>query len=178
MPNKITAGETNKHGKKVLGIDPGYERLGISIVAKNLLAKNPADKKEVVIYSDCFKTSAKIPFEERLLSIGQEIERVIKKFEPSALSIENLFLSNNQKTAMRVSEVRGVILYQAMAHGLTVTEYTPLQIKSAVGSHGRSDKTAMTKMIHHLVNIPKKIQHDDEYDAIAAALTYFAYNKN
>jgi crossover junction endodeoxyribonuclease RuvC len=167
MLNKL-----NLNKDTVLGIDPGYERLGISI-----LQKNKKEKRESVLYSDCFKTSAKIPFEERLLMLGKEIERVISEYKPATLSIENLFLSNNQKTAMRVSEVRGVILYQAISNGLAIKEFTPLQIKTAVGGNGRSDKTAVIKMIHHLVNISKKISHDDEYDAIAAALTYFAYHK-
>ena len=59
----------------VLGIDPGYERLGIAI-----LSKDPGQKKETLIYSDCFKTSAKKSFEERLLQIGIEIERVISVY--------------------------------------------------------------------------------------------------
>lgn len=156
---------------RILGIDPGYERLGIAVVEKG------DKKKETLLYSNCFKTSPKIPFEERLLSIGTEIERVLTEFEPERLSIENLFLSNNQKTAMHVAEVRGLILYLAAKHGVAVREFTPLQIKLAVGGHGKSDKRSMMKMIPLLVSISKKIVHDDEYDAIAAALTCFAYNK-
>lgn len=165
---------------KVLGIDPGYERLGIAVVEK---VKND---KETLLYSACFKTSADIPFEERLLALGNEIKKVIRKYNPEALSIENLFLSTNQKTAMRVSEVRGAILYIAMSNGLSVKEFTPLQIKLAITGNGRSDKNSMIKMIPLLINIPrpstklgvKKITLDDEFDAIAAALTYFAYYKN
>jgi len=156
----------------VLGIDPGYERLGIAIVKKE------KGQKESLLYSNCFKTSPALPFSERLLNIGEEIERIINEFKPHALSVENLFLSNNQKTAMHVAEVRGVILYLAVSNNLKITEFTPLQIKLAVGGHGQSDKTSMIKMVHLLVTINKKITHDDEYDAVAAALTYFAYNKN
>ena len=156
---------------KILAIDPGYERLGIAILEK--LPK----VKERVLYSDCFKTSSKLTFKERLLLIGQEVERVIKKYEPEILSIETLYFTNNQKTAMNVAEARGVIIYEAMRHGLSLAEYTPLQIKIAVTGHGRSDKQQVISMIGRLVVIEKEIKHDDEYDAIAIGLTYCATAK-
>jgi len=154
---------------KILGIDPGYERLGIAV-----LEKNKGDKKEKVIYSDCFKTSAKMPFEERLLLLGREVERVINFYQPDGLAIETLFFTNNQKTAMNVAEVRGTILYIAKCAGLTLQQFTPMQIKVAVAGHGQGDKRAVTDMVTKLVLIEKEIKHDDEYDAIAIALTGFA----
>jgi crossover junction endodeoxyribonuclease RuvC len=154
---------------KILGIDPGYERLGIAV-----LEKNKGDKKERVVYSDCFKTSAKMPFEERLLLLGREVERVINFYQPDGLAIETLFFTNNQKTAMNVAEVRGTILYIAKCAGLTLQQFTPMQIKVAVAGHGQGDKRAVTDMVIKLVLIEKEIRHDDEYDAIAIALTGFA----
>lgn len=154
---------------KILGIDPGYERLGIAV-----LEKNKGDKKEKVIYSDCFKTSAKIPFVERLYFLGQEVERVIKEYKPEGLAIETLFFQNNQKTAMNVAEVRGMILYVSKRAGLSIQEFTPLQVKAAVAGHGRGDKRAVADMVTKLAVIEKEIKHDDEYDAIAIALTGFA----
>lgn len=154
---------------KILGIDPGYERLGIAV-----LEKNKGDKKERVVYSDCFKTSAKIPFEDRLLLLGREVERVIAFYQPDGLAIETLFFTNNQKTAMKVAEVRGAILFITKAAGLSLQEFTPMQIKVAVAGHGQGDKRAVTDMVKMLVDIQKEIKHDDEYDAIAIALTGFA----
>lgn len=86
----------------VLAIDPGYERLGIAVVEKTHTSK------ETVLFSECFKTSAKLDFYERLLLIGSRISEVIKEHSPTALSIENLFISNNQKTAMHPPTVRGI----------------------------------------------------------------------
>lgn len=154
---------------KILGIDPGYERLGLAIVEKE------KGSKEILLYSNCFKTSAKSDFQDRLFQIGKEVERIISEFKPKAVCIENLFLSSNQKTAMRVSEVRGAILYIAAKNNMGIKEYTPLQIKTAISGHGRSDKNSIIKMLHHLIKIPTKKTEDDEYDAIAAALTFFAY---
>jgi len=154
---------------RILAIDPGYERVGIAI-----LEKNPRDKKETLLYSDCFKTSAKLAFVTRLAQIGEEIGRLIDEYQPQALAIETLFFSNNQKTAMRVSEARGVIIYTMASRGFPVHEYTPLQIKIAVTGHGKSDKRQVIAMAPRLIDIKKEISHDDEYDAIAIGLTCMA----
>ncbi len=160
---------------KIISIDPGYERLGIAIIEKEKTTK------ETLVYSTCFKTSAKLPFTSRLRLIGDEIKRLIKKFSPSALAIETLFLSNNQKTAMRVSEVRGAILYIATINNLKIYEYTPLAIKIATTGYGKSTKNQIIAMIPRLIKIDtaksginKKITHDDEYDAIAVGITCLA----
>ena len=101
---------------KILGIDPGFERLGVAI-----LEKNKTDKKERVLFSECFKTSAKLAFPERLQLIGKEIKKIIKEYKPEILSIETLFLNTNQKTVMHVAEVRGVIIYEAISAGLKIS---------------------------------------------------------
>jgi len=143
---------------KVLAIDPGYERLGVAVVEKTKKGK------DILLYSDCFRTDPKDIFEERLLQIGNEVERIIKRHHPHALAIEQLYFNTNQKTAMNVAEARGVICFICRKHNLVLFEYTPLQIKNAVSGYGRSTKEQIAKMIPHLVEIQKKIQFDDEYD--------------
>lgn len=157
---------------RILGIDPGYERLGIAV-----LEKNKGDKKEKVIFSECFKTSSKLDFSERLLLIGDEVNKVIKKYKPEILSIETLFLTTNQKTVMHVAEARGVILYEAIKNDLKIFEATPLQIKMATTGYGKADKNQVIKMVGMLVDIDNTKKVDDELDAIAIALTAFAYKK-
>lgn len=158
---------------RILGIDPGYERLGIAV-----LEKNKGEKIEKVIFSECFKTSAKLDFSERLILIGEEVKKIIKKYQPEVLSIETLFLTTNQKTVMRVAEARGVVMYAAAQAGLKIFEATPLQIKVATTGYGRADKNQIIKMVQMLVDIEKGKTSDDELDAIAIALTAFAYMKN
>ena len=152
----------------ILGIDPGYDRLGVAVIEK------PAKGKETVLYSDCFQTSPKEPIYARLVKIGAEMARLIETFEPDALAIETLFISKNQKTAMRVSEARGIIIYEAARNGISVHEYGPMEIKTAITSDGTSDKGRVIKMVRMLVKLPDKKTHDDEYDAIAVALTHSA----
>jgi crossover junction endodeoxyribonuclease RuvC len=153
---------------RIISIDPGYERLGIAVIEK--LPR----QKEALLYSTCFRTSKGIPHHERLGLVGREVERVIAEFSPDAMAIEDIYFTNNQKTAIAVAEARGAILYQAAAHGIPVHEYGPGQIKVAVTGHGKSDKSQIIAMIPRLIRIEKEIEHDDEYDAIAVGLACFA----
>ncbi len=156
----------------ILGVDPGYDRIGIAIIKRINHSKNE------VIYSECFQTSSKDEIHERLFSVGKAIANIISVYKPDCLAIENLFITKNQKTAMRVSEARGIIIYECKKSGLEIFEYTPMQIKMTITGDGRSDKTRIIKMLELITKTPKdKNKHDDEYDAIAVALTHSAYIK-
>lgn len=163
---------------RIIAIDPGYERLGIAILEKGAPNQNTRRmEKDRVLFSECFKTSPKATFEERILLIGKHIEDLLSEYSPEGLAIENLFMSNNQKTAMRVAEVRGTILYLCKKAGLFIKEFTPLQIKLSVTGNGKSGKNEVIKMVNLLVINPKTDGIDDEYDAIAAGLACFATTK-
>ena len=157
---------------RILGIDPGFERLGIAV-----LEKSKSDKREQVIFSECFKTSAKLDFSERLKLIGEEVRKIIKEYKPEVLAIETLFLNTNQKTVMRVAEARGVVVYEGAQAGLQIFEASPPQIKIATTGYGRATKEQMIKMVKILVEIDNSKKSDDELDAIAIALTAFAHLK-
>ena len=157
---------------RILGIDPGYERLGIAVLEKD---KN--SRKEKVVFSECFKTSAKLEFSERLKLIGEEVKNVIKKYKPEVLAIETLFLNTNHKTVMHVAEARGVVVYEAACAELKIFEASPPQIKIATTGYGRANKIQINKMVKILVDIDENIKSDDELDAIAIALTAFAHLK-
>ena len=156
---------------KILGIDPGYGRIGIAII----------DGKDLV-HSECFSTSPKDDFHIRLKEIGQRVNALIKEYRPEVMAIESLFITKNQKTAMKVAEARGVISYEASLVDIPIHEYSPPQIKVAVTGHGGSDKAQITKMIPLLIKMlakdSKKKILDDEYDAIAVALTCQAHTGN
>lgn len=153
---------------KVLAIDPGYGRCGVAVVEKS------AGGKETLLYSDCIETSPSSDFPARLKEVADECARLIKTYAPDCVAMEKLYFSNNQKTAMQVSEVRGALINCASGFGLTVAEYTPGEVKSAVASSGSADKKQVAAMLHMLMKIEKPIKHDDEYDAIAVAVTHLA----
>lgn len=152
---------------RVLAADPGYERLGIAVLEQN-------DSKEDLLYSDCFQTNKDLSFEDRLLQLGKEFERLLHLYKPKAFASEALFFAKNQKTAIDVASVRGALMYTAKKRELPFFEYTPLQIKMAVTGYGKSDKQQVTEMVKKLVTIKKKIRFDDEFDAIAVGLTCLA----
>jgi len=152
----------------LLSIDPGFERLGLAIIEKE------GRGKETLLYSECFKTSAKLPHQERLRLIGSKIDDLIKEYKPTELATEKLFLTSNQKTVIPVAEARGVILYIAGKHNMKVSEYSPPEIKVAVTGYGRSDKTQIMAMVPRLIVVTKQIKSDDEFDAIAIGLTHCA----
>jgi len=153
---------------RVLAIDPGYERLGIAVLEKK------AGGKEQLIFSECFQTPKTDEFINRLHAVGVELRNIIKEYSPQGIAIESLFFTNNQKTAMHVAEIRGVIIYEAMNYQLHFAEYTPAQIKNAVTGDGRADKKQIFSMVKRLVKINKEIKFDDEYDAIAIGITFLA----
>ncbi len=161
----------NSESTIILGIDPGYDRVGIAVIEKLLRGK------EVVLHSECFQTSSKDTIYDRMLSVGKKIASTISEYNPSSLAIETLFITKNQKTAMRVSEVRGIIIYEALRVQIPVFEYSPMQVKMSITGDGTSDKPRIQKMVKLLVNLPKKEAIDDEYDAIAVALTHSAIVK-
>ena len=155
---------------RIIAVDPGFERLGIAV-----LEKNPA--KETLLFSNCLKTSSKTPSEERLFHVGQEIKTIIKKYAPEALAIEKLFFGINKKTAIRVAEARGVVVYEASSAKIPVYEYTPLQVKIAVTGYGHAPKKQVETMVARLIVMDKKKRTDDEIDAVAIGLTHFANMK-
>lgn len=161
----------NTTKNRILAIDPGYERMGIAVLEKD------SSGKEVLLFSECFKTSSKIPHYERLTSIGKELDSVIKKYKPSIMSIEKLYFTTNQKTVMGVSEARGVMLFVGKTNNLKIFEYTPPEIKVAVTGYGKATKEMVMVMVPKLVKIEKTIKSDDELDAVAIGLTCFACEK-
>ena len=153
---------------KIIAIDPGYDRLGVAILEKKIKGQ------EVLLYSECFQTSPNDEFNNRVGLLGKRVREIIKEFEPEYMAIENLFFAKNTKTALKVSESRGVVIFQAIDKNIPVYEFTPNQIKVAVAGYGRATKKDVYLMTDRLINLTKKKYIDDEIDAIATGLTFFA----
>lgn len=149
---------------RVLGIDPGYDRLGVAILER-------VGSGDELIFSDCLTTDKKLIFAERLLELGNALGKIITKFKPKILALETLFFAKNKKTAMLVAETRGLILYLAAKHNLQICEMSPASVKLSTTGYGRADKMQIIAMLPKLLKIKKAIKHDDEFDAIAIAIT-------
>lgn len=153
--------------KKVLGIDPGYERLGIGIIEKD------STGKERLVFSTCIRTK-KGEFSDRLLEIADQFEKILEKHKPNAVALETLFLTKNHKTVMHVAEVRGLLLYLARKSGSQIFEYSPTQVKSSLTGNGQATKIDVKKMLKLILPTDNLDKLDDELDAVAIALTALA----
>lgn len=153
---------------KIIAIDPGYDRLGIAV-----LEKDPKGK-EYLVYSECLQTSPRDNFNDRLGVLGKRVREVILEYNPTYMAIENLFFAKNTKTALKVSESRGAVIFQAIDNNIPVYEFTPNQIKVAVTGYGKATKKDVYLMTSKLISLHQKKYIDDEIDAIATGLTFFA----
>ena len=147
----------------ILGIDPGVATTGWGIIKQE---KNQLTLVDFGIIS----TSAKTPFTERLNIIHQDLKKIIKKYKPQKIAVEQLFFCKNVKTALSVGQARGVILLTAIELKLSFYEYTPLQVKQAVATYGQASKSQVQKMVKILLNMKQIPRPDDAADALAIAI--------
>ncbi|MEK7151619.1 MAG: crossover junction endodeoxyribonuclease RuvC [Patescibacteria group bacterium] len=148
---------------RILGIDPGTSLIGYGII-------DVVGKKYTAVTFGDFRTEINIRNANRVLDVYNFFDKLIKKFKPDRVALESLFFFKNAKTVIKVSEIRGLLLYVAVKNGLEIGEFTPLQVKQAVSSYGRAEKSQvqqMVKMILGLSTIPKP---DDAADALAIAI--------
>ena len=149
----------------ILGIDPG-----IAIVGWGVLEYS-ASKFKVLGYGS-IQTPATMSTEDRLCAVYGQLKEIIQKYKPEHMAIEELFWNTNQKTGIRVSEARGVILLCGRLLGLEIHEYTPLQVKQAVVGYGRAEKKQVISMVTLLLGLPKPPKPDDTADALAIAICH------
>ncbi len=148
---------------RIIGIDPGTAITGFSILESH------HGNFRLLDYG-CIRTAAGLKNHIRLNQIAEDISTLIKKWEPKLASVEKLFFQKNVKTAMSVSEARGVIMQKISERGIEINEYTPLEIKSAVCGYGKADKKMVQEMVKLTLNLNQVPKPDDAADAIAAAI--------
>lgn len=157
---------------KILGIDPGIGRTGWGVVTvqnANCTVQN----------FGCIETSSSFSIEERLRILYETVLDIIQNEQPDVLAIEDLFFNTNAKTAIVVGQARGVLLLAAAQKSLSISVYTPLQVKIAVTGYGRADKKQVGQMVKTLLHLSVIPKPDDTADALAIALTHaFSHKMN
>ena len=150
---------------RILGIDPGTGILGFGVI--------DVDRgKAKLVDAGVIRTPVKEDDAVRLLTIYEELTEIIKLNKPDMMSVEKLFFARNVTTAMTVAQARGVVLLCGMQAGLSIAEYTPMQIKQAVTSYGKADKQQMQEMVRVILQLKEIPKPDDAADALAAAITH------
>ena len=150
---------------RIIGIDPGTGILGFGVIESN-------GGKNQLVDAGVIRTPVKEDDAVRLQTIYEEVTDIIAQNKPEEMSIEKLFFAQNVTTAMTVAQARGVVLLAGMQAGLTIAEYTPLQIKQALTGYGRAEKKQMQEMVRVLLGLKEVPKPDDCADALAAALTH------
>lgn len=153
---------------RVIGIDPGIERTGFAVMEMR-------GGKFTLLDCGCIFTDKKFPFAQRLNNIANDLELILRKWKPSAASMEEVFFSKNVKTAIKVSHSRGVILEMLEDHGIPIREFNPSHIKLAVTGHGKAEKSQIKKMLQYLLGI--NLKSDDASDAIACSICLLTTNE-
>lgn len=147
----------------ILGIDPGYAIVGYGVI--------DTDGMRPISYG-AIRTEAGIPIEDRLSEIYDNMTELLRTFRPDHVAIEKLYFNTNEKTAINVSQARGVIVLACVKCGVKLHEYTPLQVKMSVVGYGRAEKAQIMDMTKRLLGLRKTPKPDDAADALAIALCH------
>lgn len=150
---------------RILGIDPGTGILGFGVIDSH-------KGKATLVDAGIIRTPVHEDAAVRLKTIFDELTEIILETKPTQMSVEKLFFAQNVTTAMTVSQARGVVLLCGIQAGLTIFEYTPLQIKQAVTGYGRADKKQIQEMVRVILQLKEIPKPDDAADALAAAITH------
>jgi crossover junction endodeoxyribonuclease RuvC len=165
--------------RRILGIDPGYDRCGVAIIEGKMQSPK-------LVFSCCIETDKRKTFSQRIEFIFKCLQEIIEEHQPTDISIEDLFFTTNQKTAIKVAEARGVCLLAGQLNNLKIGEYTPLQVKTYLTSYGKADKKQVYFIVEKILKLDFKNptvkkewgnKQDDEIDAIAIALTHLFVSK-
>ncbi|MDY4485443.1 MAG: crossover junction endodeoxyribonuclease RuvC [Anaerovibrio sp.] len=146
-----------------LGIDPGTAICGYGFVEAR-------GSRLIAHEYGAITTSPKAPMQDRLMKIYDGLDELIKKYQPDAMGVEQLFFNRNVDTAIPVGQARGVILLAAAKNNLRLIERTPLQVKQSVTGYGKATKEQVIYMVTKMLNLPKPPKPDDVADALAVAI--------
>jgi crossover junction endodeoxyribonuclease RuvC len=150
---------------RVLGIDPGSETLGWGIVDGDV-------SKYVGIDFGVVKSNTRQMFSKRLANIYDGVAKIVEKFNPDVLSIEEAFYAANVSVALKLGQVRGVVLLLAEQRGLAIAEYAPRLIKQAVVGYGNAEKQQVQEMVKLLLRMKTVPSPHDAADALAVAICH------
>ena len=148
---------------RIIGIDPGSRITGIGIIDSD-------GRHSKHVFSTCIRLG-KASFPDRLGKIYQEVELLIREFQPPQMAIEEVFLSKNPQSALKLGQARGAAICATVMQNVPVFEYSAREIKQAVVGKGSADKSQVQHMVKLLLNLQGKIQ-EDTADGLAIALSH------
>ncbi len=157
----------------ILGIDPGTASTGYGAIKKVKSSRSKIKGCFKCLDYGVIKTKPSLTTPERLKKLNNELSKLIKNYQPEVLVVENLYFFRNLKTAIPVSQAKGVILLTTAKNKIPVYEFTPLQVKLAVTGFGWAEKEIVQKKIKSLLQLKEIPKPDDAADALAIALAFY-----
>jgi len=151
---------------RVLGIDPGSETTGWGVIEGEARRYRAVDFGTV-------KASPRVSFAARLLKISDGVEELLERFRPDVCAVEEMFFAANVKTALKLGQVRGVILVAAERARIEIAEYAPRLVKQTVVGYGAAEKHQVQEMVRVLLSLKAIPQPHDASDALALAICHF-----
>ncbi|PJE69491.1 MAG: crossover junction endodeoxyribonuclease RuvC [Candidatus Staskawiczbacteria bacterium CG10_big_fil_rev_8_21_14_0_10_38_10] len=159
----------------ILGIDPGTATTGYGVI-KSLSREGCHQKGKKnqnplkCLGFGCIKTDSKLATGERLKRIHNELNKLIREYKPDIIYVENVYFFKNLKTAMPVSQAKGVILFTAAKKKIPTYEVAPLEVKMSIVGYGRAEKKQIQKMVENLLKLNTPLKSDDAADALGIAI--------
>lgn len=163
---------------KILGIDPGTAITGYGVIETPPSSSSPPRRGRgmkgeggvrLVAYG-CIRTAKSLDAASRLWEIYQDLNKLIKKYRPQIIAVEQVYFYTNVKTAIGVAQARGVVLLAAAQNHKRILEFTPLQVKNSLTSYGKADKKQVQYMVKKLLRLKHTPKPDDAADALALAI--------
>lgn len=150
---------------RVIGIDPGSLYCGYGIVERD------SNNCFNYVASGSIEISKKKTLEKRLMEIYNALLDVIQTYRPDVAAIEKVFFAKSVRSALSLGHVRGISLLAAVKEGLSIYEYSPLEIKMAVVGYGRAEKSQVQAMVKNILKLDKSLSYDSA-DALAVSICH------
>ncbi|MFZ3217748.1 MAG: crossover junction endodeoxyribonuclease RuvC [Candidatus Acidiferrales bacterium] len=150
----------------VLGVDPAVAgATGYGVV--EFIGSAPR-----LLRFGALKLPARAAFGVRLREIHQLIARLVAEFAPDAVAVESVFTALNMRTALKLAEVRGVVLLAAAQAAIPAHSYSPREVKSSIAGYGAASKQQMQQMVSSALGLTEYPEPADAADALAVALCH------
>ncbi|KAA3636062.1 MAG: crossover junction endodeoxyribonuclease RuvC [Calditrichaeota bacterium] len=151
---------------RILGLDPGLNITGYGILERE-------DGNIKIVEAGIIKPNSKLPLENRLLELGDELDNIISQFKPDLIAIEELYSHyGHPKTAIIMGHARGILFYKAAESKIAVTSYASTKIKNSLTGNGRASKQQVQYMVTSTLNLTQLPEPADVADALAVALCH------
>ncbi|OBH50140.1 crossover junction endodeoxyribonuclease RuvC [Mycobacterium mantenii] len=151
---------------RVMGVDPGLTRCGLSVV------ESGRGRTVVALDVDVVRTPSNAPLAERLLQISDAVEHWLATHQPDVVAVERVFSQLNVSTVMGTAQAGGVVALAAAKRGVDVHFHTPSEVKAAVTGNGAADKAQVTAMVTRILALQAKPTPADAADALALAICH------